>query len=94
MSIPLRCDEDDEDVLIQEKELRPEGASSMRLTLGRVGMFECILSYVKGCKLASLWFRFDSVRKMLEVTDKAEKEEIKWLLKVEDSKLLNFDRHM
>lgn len=46
----------------------------MEVRLARVGIFEGILSYAKACKLSTLWFRFDSVKKMLEVTDKADKE--------------------
>jgi hypothetical protein len=55
----------------------------MKIKLGKVGLFEGILSYAKGCKLDTLWFRFDSHKKMLEVTDKADNGEIRWLLKVE-----------
>ena len=35
-------------------------------------MLETISSYAKGCKLPSLWFRFDSVNRVLVVTDKKE----------------------
>lgn len=43
-----------------------------------------MLSYAKGCKLASLWFRYESCRKMLEVADKREQPEISWLLRLEE----------
>lgn len=43
----------------------------MEMRLGKVGYFEGILSYAKGCKLNSLWLRFDSVGKRLEVADRA-----------------------
>jgi len=72
--VPLNCDEDDEEFLINEEDLRPQGSSSMEVRLARVGIFEGILSYAKACKLSTLWFRFDSVKKMLEVTDKVDKE--------------------
>ena len=66
----------------------------MELRLAKVGLFEGILSYAKASKLNVLWFRFQSCKKMLEVTDKPENHEMRWFLKVEESRLFNFDRHM
>jgi hypothetical protein len=42
------------------------------MRLARVGMLESVSSYAKGLKLQSLFFRFDSVSKVLVVTDKKE----------------------
>jgi hypothetical protein len=39
-------------------------------------MLETVSSYAKGCKLQSLWFRFDSVNKLLVVSDKKENPEM------------------
>ena len=62
--------------------------------MARVGLFEGILSYSRGCKLGTIWFRFESVKKMLEVTDREENYEIKWMLKVEEFVLNKYFRPM
>jgi hypothetical protein len=54
----------------------------VQVRLAKVGMLESVLSYAKGCKLGSLWFRYESRNKALEVTDKKEKHEISWQLKL------------
>ena len=64
----VHCDEDDEDFLFDEKTLRPEG-SSLELRLAKVEMMEGVVSYAKACKLPSLWFRYDSIRKALRIAD-------------------------
>jgi len=92
--VAMSCDQDDEDFLIEDEELRPNVESSMTLKLARVGLFEGILSYCKGNKIPSLWFRFESCKRMLEISDADENHEIKWYLRVEEQSLHNLDSHM
>lgn len=82
----LNCDEDDEEYVISEEDLRPqeEQVHFMELKFSRVGVFECIMRYAKAVKLTSLWLRYDSVSHRLEVADRQENEEIRWLLRVEE----------
>ncbi len=86
LGLGLSCDADDEEFVIGEEDLRPqEGEDNfMELKFSRVGIFECILRYAKAVKLGSLWLRYDSVSQRLEVTDRKEGEEIRWLLRVEE----------
>lgn len=72
VTIPMSCNQDDEDFVFEKDDLRPRENKCMEIKLAKVGLFEGILSYCRGCKLESLWFRFESVKNMLMVTDKAE----------------------
>jgi hypothetical protein len=42
------------------------------------------MRYAKAVKVSSLWMRYDSVSQRLEVTDRKEQEDIRWLLRVEE----------
>ena len=70
----LSSDQDDIDLVIGEKDFRPEEEESncMELKLSRVNIFERALRFIKGIKSESIWFRYDSVSQKLEVTDKKE----------------------
>lgn len=69
-AISIYVDPDDEEFTIGDKEFGRQVDCLMILHLSRVGLFEGILSYARGCKLETLCFRFDSVNKMLLVMDK------------------------
>lgn len=82
-AIPLHCDEDDTDFLIKAEQIRPHEAS-LQMRLAKVGMLDSVSSHAKGCKLPSLWFRYDSVGRVLVVTDKKEDPEMVCQMKLQD----------
>lgn len=40
------------------------------MTLPKVSILDSVASYAKACKLDSLWFRYESVKRALRVSDK------------------------
>ena len=72
----INTNDDDEERLVSPEDLRSEN-QCLELSVNRVGILDGILRFSKSTRLRRLWFRFDTVRQRLEVTDAKEDGEMK-----------------